>query len=131
MSNDPNGFRAYEAAIIGGMLASGKHTLASVQERFTDIRKTARKFSGAVSDVYYPTGTCSVMVDTARQALYNYLDTPKPLGKAIGYLESQGFDERVIHYTISVNTGVYAGGFKLNVVGGEVVDTVTLSRGWQ
>ena len=126
--SDLNGFRAYESAIIGGMLASGKHTLASVQESFTDIRKTARKFSGAVSEVNYPTGICWRMVDTARQALYNYLDTPKPLGKAIGYLEMQGFEDRLIHYIISVNKGFDAFAFELSIANGEVIDSVMLSR---
>ena len=129
--SDFNGFRAYESAIIGGMLASGRHNLESVRDNFRNIRQTARKFSGAVSEVHYPTGVCWEMTDAARRVLYSFLDIPKPLGKAILYLEGQGFEERVIRYTISANMGVYANVFDLNIVDGVRFDMVMLSRAVQ
>lgn len=116
--SDPNGFRRYEAAIINGLLVSGSHDLADIHKDLFEIRKTARAFSGSVTDVYYPTGISNAMADTARLVLYRFLDIPKPLAVALGHMAAQGFDDRVTHYTINVNTGVYAYMFNLNEIDG-------------
>lgn len=115
--SDSNGFRAYEAAIIGGMLAND-HSLESIRDNFQSIRQTARKFSGSVSEVHYPTGVCWTMSDAARDVLYSFLVTPKPLALALEYMAAQGFEERVTRYVISANMGVYAYSFDLNAVDG-------------
>lgn len=116
--SDINGFRAYEAAIINGLLATGEHSLESIRDNFLSIRQTARKFSGAVSEVHYPTGTCSAMTDTARHTLHYYLETPKPLAEVLAHMAALGFEERVTRYTVSQNMGVYARTFELDEVDG-------------
>lgn len=123
--SDLNGFRAYESAIINGLLATGEHSLESIRDSFQNIRQTARKFSGAVSEVHYPTGVDYSMADVARDVLYSFLVTPKPLALALEYMAAQGFEERVTRYTLGANMGVYAHLFDLDAVDGVPM----LSRG--
>lgn len=115
--SDLNGFRAYEAAIISGMLASD-YSPKAIRDNFSEIRKTARLFSGSVSDVYYPTGVCFTMADAARSALYHFLSSPKPLAAALSHMYALGFEERVTRYVISANTGAYADAFDVDVIDG-------------
>lgn len=97
--SDFNGFRAYESAIIGGMLASGRHNLESVRDNFPEIRKTARKFSGSVCDLYYPIGAQWDETYTASQCLLAMLDTPRTLVEVMDRLMAEGFSEEVARYT--------------------------------
>lgn len=95
---DANGFRAYEGAIIGGMLASGEHTLDSVRERFDSIRATARKFSGGVSDAYYPVGSHWLETNSAQECLWDFLSEPRSLAAVMAHLLALGFSEPVARY---------------------------------
>lgn len=97
--SDINGFRAYESALIGGMLASGKHTADSVREQFSEIRRTARLFSGSVDFPLYPIGTHWMETDAAQQCLLGAIGEDMPLAEAMALLKAAGFDERVSRYT--------------------------------
>lgn len=96
--SDLNGFRAYESAIIGGMLASGKHTADSVREQFSEIRRTARLFSGGVSDTYYPIGAAWQETHTACIYLHAMLDKPLPLAEVVERLKAAGYSDDVARY---------------------------------
>lgn len=95
---DVNGFRAYESAIIGGMLASGEHTLDSIREEFASIRETARLFSGGVSDTYYPIGSHWAETHFAQECLWLFLSEPRPLAEVMAHLLALGFSEPVARY---------------------------------
>jgi hypothetical protein len=96
--SDPNGFRAYESAIIGWMLASGDHTLDSIRGEFASIRKTARLFSGGVSDTYYPIGSSWEESHFAQECLWLFLSEPRPLAEVMAHLLALGFSEPVARY---------------------------------
>ena len=106
--SDLNGFRAYESAIICGMLADG-HTLSSVQSHFENIRKTARKHSGGVSDVVYPIGIGVYESETAKNCAYEFLNEPRTLARVISHLTALGFEERLARYAYAyfVDNGVF------------------------
>lgn len=95
---DVNGFRAYESAIIGGMLASGDHTLDSIRGEFASIRKTARLFSGGVSDAYYPIGSHWAETHYAQECLWLFVSEPRSLADAMAHLLALGFSEPVARY---------------------------------
>lgn len=95
---DANGFRAYESAIISGLLSTGEYTLESIQGNLKGIRATARKFSGGVSEAYYPVGVHWMEVDAAQHCVYRLLSKPTPLTDVVSHLKSAGFEERVIRY---------------------------------
>ena len=95
---DTNGFRAYESAIISGMLASGEHTLGHVRAQFRQIRDTARLFSGGVSDTYYPIGSTWEETHFAGECLWLFLSEPRSLANAMAHLLALGFSEPVARY---------------------------------
>lgn len=95
---DTNGFRAYESAIISGMLASGEHTLGHVRAQFRQIRDTARLFSGGVSDTYYPIGSSWEETHFAGECLWLFLSEPRSLADAMAHLLALGFSEPVARY---------------------------------
>lgn len=95
---DTNGFRAYESAIISGMLASGEHTLGHVRAQFRQIRETARLFSGGVSDTYYPIGSSWEETHFAGECLWLFLSEPRSLANAMAHLLALGFSEPVARF---------------------------------
>lgn len=95
---DTNGFRAYESAIIGGMLASGEHTLGSIRAEFRNIRKTARLFSSGVSDTYYPIGSHWAETYFAQECLWLFISEPRSLAESMAHLLALGFSEPVARY---------------------------------
>lgn len=95
---DVNGFRTYESAIIGGMLASGEHTLSHVRAQFRQIRDTARLFSGGVSDTYYPIGSSWEETHFVQECLWLFLSEPRSLADAMAHLLALGFSEPVARY---------------------------------
>lgn len=100
--SDLNGFRAYESAIIGGLLASGQYDLKCIQSAFRDIRNTARKFSGGVQEVHPPVGIDFVECFAAERCAFDLLDKPRPLAEVIAHLKSAGFEERLARYAYSL-----------------------------
>ena len=125
---DTNGFRAYESAIISGMLSSGKHTLGSIRAEFRQIRDTARLFSGGVSDTYYPIGSSWEETHFAQECLWLFLSEPRSLANAMAHLLALGFSEPVARYAYRyLLDSKKTGG---NVLAMKVVDGVpVLQRG--
>lgn len=99
--SDINGFRAYESAIINGLIASGNYSTAEIRSDLKEIRETARKFSGSVSDILYPVGVHWMETDAAKECVLHLLKAPAPLGHIMRHLQDLGFNEPVARYAYS------------------------------
>ena len=106
----------YEMAIIGGLLASGEHTLDSIKEEHVRFHIRVAADALVIDRVEVPAHACLKTVEAAIKCLTHFMSEPRTLARALEHLTQLGFTEDVARYAYSVM--VEYGDLTLGVVGG-------------
>ena len=106
----------YEMAIIGGLLASGEHTLDSIKQ--PDVRFHIILAADALAGdrVEAPAHACLKTEEAAIKCLTHYMSEPRTLARVLEHLTQLGFTDDVARYAYSAL--IQVGYLTLGVAGG-------------
>lgn len=106
----------YEMAIIGGLLASGEHTLDSIESAVVYTKLAYVLDVYASDDIEAPAHACPATVEAVIKCLTHYMSEPRTLPRALEHLTQLGFTDDVARYAYSVM--IHYGDLTLDVENG-------------
>ena len=91
----------YKIAIIGGLLASGEHTLDTIKEADVRFDIGAAADALVIDYIFPPAHACPATVEAVIECLTHYMSEPRILVCALEHLTQLGFTEDVARYAYS------------------------------
>ena len=92
----------YTMAIISGVLASGEHTLGTINWKHVRFEIEAAADALVFDRVEAPAHACPATVEAVIKCLTHYMSEPRTLPRVLEHLTQLGFTDDVARYAYSV-----------------------------